>query len=358
MTTNEIIIRPILPKDVNDQYEMVTHPAVARDTLQLPSMELAEMRASLNKQTPGRSRLVAEVGGKSVGYISLTHYQRARMTHAGFIGMFVHPDYWGRGIGSRLMTAALDVADNWLNLKRVELEVFVDNEVAIHLYKKFDFETEGVRHKAAFGEGGWRDDMVMARLRDVGQENAALLAETGKRERKGTVKRTSKRQSVTAHIRPPLEEDIHQIYELFRHPLVARTTLQMPTQEISLTESRLRTQAPGLYRYVAVVEDQVVGQITLHQANRPRLAHSAGLGMMVSPDYWGMSIGTQLMDAILDLADNWLNLKRVELEVNTDNPAGVRLYEKSGFVIEGTKRFHTYGDGRWADSYFMARVRE
>jgi putative acetyltransferase len=71
-----------------------------------------------------------------------------------------------------------------------------------------------------------------------------------------------------------------------------------------------------------------------------------------------MSIGTQLMDTVLDLADNWLNLKRVELEVNIDNPAGVRLYEKAGFVIEGTKRFHTYGDGRWADSYFMARVRD
>jgi GNAT superfamily N-acetyltransferase len=83
-----------------------------------------------------------------------------------------------------------------------------------------------------------------------------------------------------------------------------------------------------------------------------------GRSMHRNPEYWGMSIGTQLMDAILDLADNWLNLKRVELEVNTDNPAGVRLYEKSGFVIEGTKRFHTYGDGRWADSYFMARVRD
>ena len=71
-----------------------------------------------------------------------------------------------------------------------------------------------------------------------------------------------------------------------------------------------------------------------------------------------MSIDTQLIDAVLDLADNWLNLKRIELEVNTDNLAGVRLYEKSGFVIEGTKRFHTYGDGRWADSYFMARVRD
>jgi putative acetyltransferase len=109
---------------------------------------------------------------------------------------------------------------------------------------------------------------------------------------------------------------------------------------------------------VAVVEGKVVGQISIHQSSRPREAHAAGLGMMVDPDYWGMSIGTQLMDTVLDLADNWLNLKRVELEVNIDNPAGVRLYEKAGFVIEGTKRFHTYGDGRWADSYFMARVRD
>jgi putative acetyltransferase len=132
----------------------------------------------------------------------------------------------------------------------------------------------------------------------------------------------------------------------------------MPTQEISLTESRMKTQAPGLHRYVAVVEGKVVGQISIHQSSRPREAHAAGLGMMVDPDYWGMSIGTQLMDTVLDLADNWLNLKRVELEVNIDNPAGVRLYEKAGFVIEGTKRFHTYGDGRWADSYFMARVRD
>jgi putative acetyltransferase len=317
-------------------------------------MEFAETQAWMGKQVPGRSRLVAEVDGKSVGFISLSHYQRPRMTHAGTLGMFVHPDYWGRGIGSKLMTAALDVADNWLDLKRIDLSVFVDNEPAIHLYKKFGFETEGARRKVAFGEGAWRDDLVMARLRNVEQRSRGAEEQGSK----GEEERPSKPQPVLALIRPPLEKDIEQLWNLFRHPLVARTTLQMPTQEISLTESRMKTQAPGLHRYVAVVEGKVVGQISIHQSSRPREAHAAGLGMMVDPDYWGMSIGTQLMDTVLDLADNWLNLKRVELEVNIDNPAGVRLYEKAGFVIEGTKRFHTYGDGRWADSYFMARVRD
>jgi putative acetyltransferase len=350
MATSDVLIRPILPKDARDQYEMATHLAVARDTLQLPSMEFAETQASLTKQTPGRSRLVAEVDGKNVGYISLTHYQRPRLTHAGTLGMFVHPDYWGHGIGSKLVTAALDVADNWLNLKRVELDVFVDNEAAIHLYKKFGFETEGVRRKAVFGEGKWRDNLVMAKLRNV---EGLQVSVAGERPSP-----TQKPQPRPIQIRPPEAEDIEQLYGLFSHPLVARTTLQMPTQEITQTEARIKEPHPGLHRYVAVADDKVVGEISIYQSDRPRLAHSAGLGMMVSPDYWGMSIGTQLMDAILDLADNWLNLKRVELEVNTDNPAGVRLYEKSGFVIEGTKRFHTYGDGRWADSYFMARVRD
>jgi putative acetyltransferase len=352
MATNDITIRPIHPKDVRDQYEMVTHPAVARNTLNLPSRELAETEAWIQKVQPGKHRLVAELDSKSVGYISLTHFQRARLTHAGSVGMFVHPDYWGRGIGSKLVAAALDVADNWLDLKRVELEVFVDNEAALHLYKKFGFETEGVKRKIAFGAGKWQDTLVMARLRNV----AGLQVAGSKGQ--GGEERPSKPQPVQAQIRPPLEEDIEQLYNLLRHPLVARTTLQMPTQEILQTAERIKSHRPGFYRYVAVVAGKVVGNIAIYQSDRPREAHAAGLGMMVDPDYWGMSIGTQLMDTVLDLADNWLNLMRIELEVNTDNPAGVRLYEKSGFTIEGTKRFHTYGDGRWADSYFMARVRD
>ncbi|MEW5987789.1 MAG: GNAT family N-acetyltransferase [Chloroflexota bacterium] len=159
-------------------------------------------------------------------------------------------------------------------------------------------------------------------------------------------------------IRPLHPRDVDDLYEMWRHPLVDRTTLQMPSLEYNKAAERVNNVQPGLYRLVAVVEERVVGVITLHQSQNPRLAHSAGLGMMVHPDYWGQGIGTRLMEAILDLADNWLNLKRVELDVNTDNPAGIRLYKKMGFVIEGTKRKHAYGDGRWADSYFMARIRE
>lgn len=161
-------------------------------------------------------------------------------------------------------------------------------------------------------------------------------------------------------IRPFKIEDTYDLHAIWQNPLVGRTTLQLPSLELEKVAERLTNAGPELHRFVAEVNGRAVGLISLHPhyPNRPRMAHCMGLGMMVHPDYWGQGIGSALMAAMLDLADNWLNLKRVELEVNTDNPAAIRLYQKFGFVIEGTKRFHTYGDGRWADSHFMGRVRD
>jgi putative acetyltransferase len=133
--------------------------------------------------------------------------------------------------------------------------------------------------------------------------------------------------------------------------------LQLPSQEIGKTRDRLKEAAVGIYRYVAEVDGRVVGMASLHQHQNPRERHVAGLGMMVHPDFWGIGIGSQLLAALTMLADSWLQLTRLELEVNTDNAAGVRLYHKSGFEIEGTHRLHVYGDGRMADSYFMGRIR-
>jgi len=167
----------------------------------------------------------------------------------------------------------------------------------------------------------------------------------------------TKKEPVQATIPPPrYPDDRDDLYHIFRLPEVGRTTLQLPSQEIGSTHDRLKNNPPGLYRYAAEVDGRVVGMATLYQKQNPRERHAADLGMMVHPDYWGRGIGSQLLSALVKLADDWLQLTRVELEVNVDNPAAVRLYEKLGFEIEGTHKLHAYGDGRMADSYFMARI--
>ena len=348
---NQIEIRPIHPDDVENHYAMVRDPRVAENLMQLPSMEFASTQSWIEAPKPGQHRLVADLNGRHIGYIDLRQNMRPRLMHSGQIGMMVHPDYWGQGVGSALMTAALDLADNWLNLQRINLEVYTHNEAAKHLYQKFGFDIEGTKRKAVFGDGRYFDTYVMARLRHP--EWYADLP-----ERPFTSRRTPKTEAGKISIRPPrYPDDIDGIYDVMRQSEVGRTTLQLPSQEISKTRERLEEQVPGLYRYVAEADGRVVGSATLYQSQNPRARHVAGLGMGVHRDYWRMGIGSRLLEALLHLADNWLNLTRVELEVNVDNAGGVRLYEKFGFEIEGTLRMHAFGDGRMADSYFMGRLR-
>jgi putative acetyltransferase len=84
----------------------------------------------------------------------------------------VHVDYQGMGIGSALMEAAMDLADNWLGLTRLQLEVYPDNPPAIALYRKFGFETEGLFRALAYRDGHYVDALVMGRLRTRTQMDA------------------------------------------------------------------------------------------------------------------------------------------------------------------------------------------
>jgi putative acetyltransferase len=79
--------------------------------------------------------------------------------------MMVRDDWRGKGIGTALMQAVIDLTDRWLNLTRIELTVFTDNESAIALYRNFGFEIEGTLRKYAFRDGAFVDAYSMARVK-------------------------------------------------------------------------------------------------------------------------------------------------------------------------------------------------
>ncbi len=157
------------------------------------------------------------------------------------------------------------------------------------------------------------------------------------------------------HAEPSDAEALHRIMS---GPKAAAGTLQLPLQPAEVWRRRLAEPPEGLFMLVACVEGEVVGNLGLHTSpNRPRIRHAGSIGMAVRDDWQGRGVGTALLRTALDLADNWLNLSRVELTVYTDNAAGIALYEKFGFEREGTHRRYAFRGGEYVDAYSMARIK-
>jgi putative acetyltransferase len=126
----EIVIRHAEPDDYEAIHRIFSGSRVIEGTLQLP-LPCAQMwRKRLSERPESLYALVACVGGEVVEDLGLETYPTLwRRRHVGQIGMAVRDDWQGKGVGTALMEAVLDLADNWLNLTRVELTVYTDNEI-------------------------------------------------------------------------------------------------------------------------------------------------------------------------------------------------------------------------------------
>ena len=164
---------------------------------------------------------------------------------------------------------------------------------------------------------------------------------------------------MTITVRRTEPGDYEALRQIFAGPKVIWGTLQLPFPSAEQWRKRLAEPPEGLFSLVACVEAEVVGQLGLHTfPNRPRRRHVGQIGMAVRDDWQGKGVGSALMQAAIELADKWLNLRRLELEVFVDNEPAIRLYEKFGFTIEGTLVDFAFRDGQYVDTYMMARVRK
>jgi len=160
-------------------------------------------------------------------------------------------------------------------------------------------------------------------------------------------------------IRAVRTEDASAINEMRRMDGVRENTLGLFSERISRSEEFIKGLSKDEHMLVAEIDvdgiKKVVGVVGLHINGNPRLRHSASLGILVHAEYQGKGIGTALLMKILDLADNWLMLVRVDLTVFVGNEGAVKLYKSVGFEIEGVKKYAAIRDGKYADEYIMGR---
>jgi L-phenylalanine/L-methionine N-acetyltransferase len=160
-----IVVRRAEVCDAEALRAIFAGPRVIAGTLQLPHPSVELWRKRLADVSPFDYSLVATIDGDVVGNLGLHEAGKTpRRRHVGSIGMAVRDDRQGRGVGTALMRAGIELADGWLNYQRLELNAYTDNLAALALYRKFGFVIEGTFRAYAFRDGQYVDSYAMARL--------------------------------------------------------------------------------------------------------------------------------------------------------------------------------------------------
>ena len=160
----DVIIRPILLQDAEALWKIARQEGVIETTMALPSLRLEQRIKSIGELSENDHYMVAERAGEVVGIAGLT-VGTGRKRHSGSLFIYIARQQQGQGIGTRLMQALLDLADNWLLLRRVELTVLTENEGAKRLYERLGFVVEGCCKMSVIAQGELKDEWLMARYR-------------------------------------------------------------------------------------------------------------------------------------------------------------------------------------------------
>jgi RimJ/RimL family protein N-acetyltransferase len=162
-TLSDVMIAPTTPEQIESFHNALD--IVARERKYLALLEappLQQVRQfALNNIRDGDPHFVAMAGDAVVGWCDIRRHVFPSQAHRGTLGMGVVPAYRGRGIGFRLINAALGQAHE-SGFLRVEFSVYADNARAIALYEKIGFVREGVLRDAILVDGKYRDAIAMA----------------------------------------------------------------------------------------------------------------------------------------------------------------------------------------------------
>ncbi|MFF2448198.1 GNAT family N-acetyltransferase [Neobacillus sp. NPDC058068] len=107
--------------------------------------------------------------------------------------------------------------------------------------------------------------------------------------------------------------------------------------------------------FIAEKDNNLLGYLYAIGGTARRTKHSAYIVIGILKDYRGKGVGTKLFTKL----EEWSmehNIHRLELTTVTQNEAGVALYKKMGFEIEGTKRHSLFIAGEFVDEYYMAKI--
>ena len=107
--------------------------------------------------------------------------------------------------------------------------------------------------------------------------------------------------------------------------------------------------------YTVWHKDKMISMSGIHGSSLRRLKHKVNLGISILLEYHNLGLGTILMNLLVEKAKE-LGKTKMELDVRADNPNAIKVYERTGFEVEGIRKNGFQVDGKYIDLILMGRI--
>lgn len=161
---------PLTDEEVRAIVEIEHHPEVRRwltiyveDDFERELQGYRRFFRSLPKERDAEV-LIAKYDGCIVGFLALWRLEEY-MGHVASIGISVHPDCWRKGVASRLISSAIELARE-KGFKRLEIETLAENSAMRRAAERMGFKYEGIRMKRIRKDGAYHDEVLYFLLLD------------------------------------------------------------------------------------------------------------------------------------------------------------------------------------------------
>lgn len=168
-------------------------------------------------------------------------------------------------------------------------------------------------------------------------------------------------EEISLTIREAQPNDASELLAMMQQVEEETDFLVMDEQGMELTHEALALSIEYLQDsnnnllLLACMGQKIIGVVSVKGSEQYRISHVGEVGISILKDYWGLGLGTMLLEEVLIWVKENGVLFRLELDVQTRNERAVHLYQKMGFEIEALmKRGARTDDGDFLDVYRMS----
>lgn len=352
----QIIFRSITPDDAETFLkfrEQVPHDSTHTMQyvgMQFPSVEETAKRLATQQDDKVILNIGAFDGEKVIGYLNfrMQNPEHPWVQHLGQFGMMVLKEYWGHGIGKKLLELQEVHARNH-GITRIEAMVRVKNDRGVKLYEHSGYKIEGTRKQGAKINGESHDEYFIAKILDDQKLNwKPPTLDTDR-----------------LILRPIELNDAESIFSYAKNPNVCKYTLWETHQSI---EDSLNYIKDYIFYYyskgvpeplgIALKENpkKIIGTVGCFWTSKS--ARAMELAYAIAEEQWGKGLVAEASQAVTDYCFKEFALKRIQARCKVENTASSRVMEKIGMTYEGTLKSAIFHRNKFWDMAYYAKVVE